>query len=92
LAYVFAGGGAFDPAGPPSVSKDQLVDFGDGDAVAIASGDSGVRFLLFSGKPLREPVAWNGPIVMNTEAELEQAFREYREGTFIKAQQARRGL
>jgi len=43
-----------------------------------------VRFLLVSGRPLREPVAWYGPIVMNTEEELETAFREYREGTFVR--------
>jgi len=44
----------------------------------------GIRFLLVSGKPLEEPIAWHGPVVMNTEEELRQAFREIREGTFIK--------
>ena len=50
----------------------------------MQAGGEGIRFLLVSGKPLEEPVAWYGPIVMNTEAELRQAFQEFREGTFIK--------
>ena len=62
----------------------KLVTFGDGDGVEIIAGDAGVRFLLVSGKPLREPVAWRGPIVMNTEEELRLAFAEYAEGTFLK--------
>ena len=61
-----------------------LVVFGDGGAVAVAAGAKGVRFLLVSGLPLREPVAWGGPIVMNTQAELETAFAEYEQGTFLK--------
>jgi quercetin 2,3-dioxygenase len=56
---------------------------GDGD-VAVTSGKKGVRFLLVSGKPLNEPIAWWGPIVMNTEQELQQAFAEYNNGTFLK--------
>ena len=58
--------------------------FGAGDEVAVTSGDEGVRFLLISGAPLREPVAWHGPIVMNTQAELQIAMRELNNGTFIK--------
>jgi redox-sensitive bicupin YhaK (pirin superfamily) len=61
-----------------------LVVFDRGDEVTVQAGDEGIRFLLVSGKPLEEPVAWYGPIVMNTEAELRQAFQEFREGTFIK--------
>ena len=61
-----------------------LVLFGDGDEVAVTSGEQGVRFLLISGAPLKEPVAWHGPIVMNTQAELQQAMRELNNGTFIK--------
>ena len=61
-----------------------LVMFGDGDEVAVTSGEQGVRFLLISGAPLKEPVAWHGPIVMNTQAELQQAMRELNNGTFIK--------
>ena len=65
------------------VANGELVLFSEGDRISIHSV-SGIRFLLLSGKPLGEPVAWQGPIVMNTQAELETAFREYREGTFIK--------
>ena len=61
-----------------------LVVFDRGDEVTVQAGDEGVRFLLVSGKPIAEPVAWYGPIVMNTEAELQQAFAELRGGTFIK--------
>ncbi|MGO9483270.1 MAG: pirin-like C-terminal cupin domain-containing protein [Rhodomicrobium sp.] len=56
-----------------------------GDEVAAAAGEEGMRFLLVSGKPLKEPVAWYGPIVMNTQAELELAARELQDGTFIKS-------
>jgi redox-sensitive bicupin YhaK (pirin superfamily) len=50
----------------------------------VQAGTLGIRFLLVAGKPLHEPVAWNGPIVMNTQSELRQAFRELEEGTFLK--------
>jgi quercetin 2,3-dioxygenase len=55
-----------------------------GDEVTVQAGDEGIRFLLVSGKPIEEPVAWYGPIVMNTQAELQQAFTELHNGTFIK--------
>jgi hypothetical protein len=61
-----------------------LVLFDSGDEVTVQAGDDGIRFLLVSGKPIEEPVAWHGPIVMNTEAELQQAFSELRKGTFIR--------
>ena len=61
-----------------------LVRFGAGDEVTVTAGPEGVRFLLISGAPIEEPVAWAGPIVMNTEAELRQAFAELRNGTFIR--------
>jgi redox-sensitive bicupin YhaK (pirin superfamily) len=61
-----------------------LVLFDRGDEVTVQAGDQGVRFLLVSGKPIEEPVAWYGPIVMNTEAELRRAYEELRAGTFIK--------
>jgi redox-sensitive bicupin YhaK (pirin superfamily) len=61
-----------------------LVRFGTGDAVTVTAGPRGVRFLLISGAPIAEPVAWHGPIVMNTQAELQQAMRELRNGTFIQ--------
>jgi redox-sensitive bicupin YhaK (pirin superfamily) len=62
-----------------------LVRFGDGDEVRVQAGPDGVRFLLISGAPISEPVAWHGPIVMNTRAELEQAMRDLQNGRFVKA-------
>lgn len=61
-----------------------LIRFGTGDEVTVQASEQGVRFLLISGAPIEEPVAWHGPIVMNTEDELRQAVRELRNGTFIK--------
>ena len=61
-----------------------LVQFGTGDEVTVQAGDQGVRFLLISGAPIREPVAWHGPIVMNTDAEIRQALKDLRNDTFIK--------
>jgi len=61
-----------------------LVLFDSGDEVVVQAGDEGIRFLLVSGKPIEEPVAWYGPIVMNTQAELRQAVAELQEGTFIR--------
>jgi redox-sensitive bicupin YhaK (pirin superfamily) len=66
-----------------------LVLFGGGDEVTIQAGDEGIRFLLVSGKPIEEPVAWAGPIVMNTDQELQQAYDEIRQGTFIKSSRSR---
>ena len=60
-----------------------LIVFDSGDEVTVQAGDEGIRFLLVSGKPIREPVAWYGPIVMNTKAELQQAVADLRNGTFI---------
>ena len=61
-----------------------LIRFGTGDAITVQAGEHGVRFLLISGAPIEEPVAWHGPIVMNTQAELQKAFAELRNGTFIR--------
>lgn len=61
-----------------------LVLFDQGDSIRVESGEQGGRFLLVTGEPIKEPVAWKGPIVMNTREELQQAFRELNEGTFIK--------
>lgn len=58
--------------------------FDRGDDVAVKAGEDGIRFLMVSGKPLEEPVAWYGPTVMNTQEELRQAFSEPRRGTFLK--------
>jgi len=61
-----------------------LIEFGTGDDVTVQAGENGVRFLLISGAPLQEPVAWHGPIVMNTQAEIRQAMADLKNGTFIK--------
>jgi len=70
--------------GSDDVSNRSLLLFDRGDEVTVQAGDQGIRFLLVSGKPIEEPVAWYGPIVMNTEEELRQAVAEMRAGTFIK--------
>ena len=67
-----------------SIGNRSLVLFDRGDEVIVQAGERGVRFLLVSGTPLEEPVAWRGPIVMNTDDELAQAYRELHEGTFIR--------
>jgi hypothetical protein len=63
-----------------------LVRFDSGDEIVVQAGPEGVRFLLVAGRPIQEPVAWHGPIVMNTRAELVQAVQDLQNGTFIKAQ------
>ncbi|MBN2228578.1 MAG: pirin family protein [Candidatus Thorarchaeota archaeon] len=84
FVYVFEGQGYFDEGKKVSVETNRLVIFEDGDMVIASSGDCHMRFLLISGKPIGEPIAWYGPIVMNTREELDIAFREYRDGNFIK--------
>jgi len=76
--------GAGEPTGLPDVGNRSLVVFDRGDEVVVQAGDHGIRFLLVSGQPIEEPVAWRGPIVMNTTEQLQQAYAELREGTFIK--------
>lgn len=84
LAYVLEGEGFFDQDRKQKISTEQVVLLSDGNRVSIVADKSDLRFLLISGKPIREPVAWRGPIVMNTEEELTLAFQEYWNGTFIK--------
>ena len=84
FAYVLEGEGRFEPGQKQAVGAENLLLYGEGEKVSIQSEKAGLRFILVSGRPLREPVAWRGPIVMNTEAELDVAFAEYRKGTFIK--------
>jgi len=79
--YVIQGTGQTDGQ---SLENGKLVLFDEGEHLAVTAADEPLRFLLLTGKPLHEPVAWRGPIVMNTESELETAFNEYREGNFIK--------
>jgi len=99
FAYVFEGSGIFRNASQPfgvlteqqddSIVREQtgnrsLIVFDAGDEITVHAGEHGIRFLLVSGKPIEEPVAWYGPIVMNTEDELVQAVTDLRAGTFIK--------
>jgi redox-sensitive bicupin YhaK (pirin superfamily) len=83
-AFEAEGENYFDLARDCLIGSEHLVVFGPGDRLAIATGDDRVRFLLFTGKPIGEPIAWYGPIVMNTQSELQQAVSELRAGTFIK--------
>src|SRR5258708_2143528 len=78
------GGGWVERARAGGGDQGSLVLFDRGDEVVVQAGDEGIRFLLVSGKPLQEPVAWYGPIVMNTQEQLQKAFEEIREGTFLK--------
>ena len=88
FAYVIEGDGLFDDTGDaPSSGNGTIVVFGDGDEVRVRSGRRSVRFLLAAGKPIGEPVAWHGPIVMNTQEELKTAMTEFRNGTFIRDRQ-----
>jgi quercetin 2,3-dioxygenase len=82
--YVIGGKGATGGEKAETVENRTLVLYEDGDQVGFKASEEGARFLLISGKPLREPIAWGGPIVMNTQDELELAFEEYRSGKFIK--------
>src|SRR5712691_5908601 len=100
FAYIFEGSGSFrdasapravrpewhgDAEGTPELTGNRsLVLFDSGDEITVQAGDAGIRFLLVSGRPIAEPVAWQGPIVMNTEAELRRAYAELHAGTFIK--------
>ena len=83
FAYIIAGKGVFCHQ-DETYSNETLILFDDGDTITVTTEDNHVRFLLISGKPLNEPIAWQGPIVMNTQAELSRAFREYQNGTFLK--------
>ena len=74
----------FDMEADPVANNGTPILFEDGNSVHIETENDSIRFLLISGKPLGEPVAWHGPIVMNTQEELRLAFEEYREGTFLK--------
>jgi len=81
LVYLFEGEAQF---GAHQVTDGHLVLFHDGEELQLQTGRTSARFLLVSGNVLREPIAWYGPIVMNTKEELQEAFDDYRRGTFIK--------
>jgi redox-sensitive bicupin YhaK (pirin superfamily) len=84
FAYDVEGVNYFDMERDPYIHDGTAVLFGDGDRVTVSAQGKPVRFLLISGRPIGEPVAWYGPIVMNTDEELRAAFEEYQNGTFIK--------
>jgi hypothetical protein len=84
FAYVIEGQGYFDETKKHLTSNGTLCLYADGESITVTTAQEPVRFLLISGKPIGEPVAWYGPIVMNSHEELELAFEEYRNGTFIK--------
>lgn len=100
FAYVFAGRGKFGNASEPLAVRTEglghtseppaeganrsLILFDRGDELSVQAGEEGIRFLLVSGKPIEEPVAWYGPIVMNTQEELRRAFEELEQGTFLR--------
>lgn len=87
--YLMAGEAVCGSESPQAVPKRTAAFFTEGDALAVRAGADGARFMVFCGPPLREPVAWMGPIVMNTQQELDQAFRDLRDETFISAGGAR---
>ena len=84
FAYETRGVNYFDMKNEPYVADGTAVLFSDGDRITVSAQSEPVRFLLISGKPIREPIAWYGPIVMNTYEELKTAFEEFEAGTFIK--------
>ncbi len=84
FTYEVEGINYFDIQRDPFVGNGTIVLFDDGDEIMVFTEEQKVRFLLISGKPIGEPVAWYGPIVMNTQEELQIAFEEYQQGTFIK--------
>lgn len=84
FAYIFEGSGRFGGPGATPVTSENLILFSDGREMGVTTGAESVRFLMISGKPIGEPIAWRGPIVMNTQEELKTAFDEYRSGTFTK--------
>ena len=83
FTYSIDGRGEVGPNAGHTLERGQLALFTPGDSVQVKARDVPFRFLLVSGKPLGEPVAWSGPIVMNTREELAEAFRQYQDGTFI---------
>ena len=84
FVYIVQGEGAFDPARDEFISAKHALLFDAGKQFRVKASDNGMRFLLMAGKPLKEPIAWGGPIVMNTKEELDLAFKELDENKFIK--------
>ena len=83
FVYIVEGAGWFEASDHPLISCKSAVLFNQGEEFLARASDQGMRFLLFAGEPIGEPISWGGPIVMNTQAELKQAFRDLEEGTFV---------
>jgi hypothetical protein len=90
FVYLFSGSGSFGGPGEPEIGDRRALLFDVGERFQVTAGQQGLRLMLFSGRPLHEPIAWGGPIVMNTQEELSQAFAELRQGTFITSGHAPR--
>lgn len=84
FVYIIEGSGYFGEDDAKLIPSKVAVRFSQDDEFYVKAGENGIRFMLFAGRPLKEPIAWGGPIVMNTEEELENAFSELERGTFIK--------
>jgi redox-sensitive bicupin YhaK (pirin superfamily) len=84
FSYEIEGTNYFDMKRDPFIANEELILFDTGEQIIVSTEDQPVRFLLMSGHPLGEPIAWHGPIVMNTQEELQVAFEEFQNGTFIK--------
>lgn len=84
FVYIVEGEGSFDDSNNKIISNRRAVLFNDGEKLIAHASDKGLRFLLFSGSKLNEPIAWGGPIVMNTQEELKKAFKDIEDGTFVK--------
>lgn len=82
--YIFQGEGVFEPQGETFISEKHAVLFNKGKTFWVKASNQGIRFILLSGKALKEPIAWGGPIVMNTEEELKRAFKDLQEYKFVK--------
>ena len=82
--YIVEGKGFFEDSDDNLISSKSAVLFNNGEELLVRASENGMRLLLFSAKQLNEPIAWGGPIVMNTQEELKKAFKELDEGTFIK--------
>lgn len=84
FVYIVEGEGYFDDSNDNLISNRRAVLFNDGEQLIAHASDKGLRFLLFSGSKLNEPIAWGGPIVMNTKEELKRAFKDIDDGTFAR--------
>ncbi|MEI7664367.1 MAG: pirin-like C-terminal cupin domain-containing protein, partial [Bacteroidota bacterium] len=84
FAYLYEGAAMSGENGTDQLRAGEGAIFGPGDRLLVKTGNSGARFILIAGKPIGEPVAWHGPIVMNTDEEINTAFRELKNGTFLK--------